>query len=230
MDVFLVPAGGSRYELYCEVGDEPAAPEQEPSSGWRRRLIDGFTAMVRSVEAARHSAAHRRATKQRRTLARRIRDRVVCWLAEKIAEQRLLWYLRGQRQVTAWFPDDVGEQQAAASVRHILRADADRHLRWLLVDGVGLVVSLMLIPLPGPNILLYYFAFRVVGHCFSLRGARHGLDRVDWRMRSTAALTDLREALALDREVRKRRVMEIASRLGLQHLATFFERIAVPPP
>ncbi len=230
MDVFLIPAGGSRYELYCEVGDEPAPAEHGPSSGWVRRLSDRFTAIVRSVEAARHGAADRRATKQRRTLARRIRDRVVCWLAEKIAEQRLLWYLRRERQVTAWFPDDVGEKQATDRVRQMLAADADRHLRWLLVDSVGLVASVMLVPLPGPNLVFYYFTFRVVGHCLSWRGARHGLDHVDWRMHPTAALTDLREAIALDPDARRRRVAEIASRLQLQHLAAFFERIAVPRP
>ena len=33
---------------------------------------------------------------------------------------------------------------------------------------------------PGPNAIGYYFAFRVVGHFFSVRGARRALDVVQW--------------------------------------------------
>jgi hypothetical protein len=240
MEVFLIPSGGPRYELYCEAGSEPAAPPRQSDTGqrlvlrlaarWRRWLVDRFIAIVTSVEAAKHDAAHRRATGQRRTLARRIRDRVVCWLAEKVAEQRLLWHLRGQEQVTAWFPDDMDERQAADLVRQMLQADAERHLRWLVVNSLGLAGSLILIPVPGPNILLYYFIFRVVGHYLSRLGARHGLDRVDWQVRPSGALTDLRQAIALAPDVRRRRVTEIASRLRLQHLAAFLERVAMPVP
>ncbi len=233
MDVFLIPAGAARYELYCEVADEsdaPEAPEHAASRGWRRRLFDRFTTLVGAVEAARHGAAERRAARAKRTLPARVRDRMVCWLAEKIAEQRLLWHLRGQHAVTAWFPDDLGEPEASARVMQMLRADAERHRRWLLVDAAGLVVSLALIPIPGPNIALYYFAFRVVGHYLSQRGARHGLGAVEWRMRASDALTDLRIAAMLDDpDARERRVIEVASRLRLRHLAAFFERIAVEP-
>ncbi len=231
MDVFLIPAGAARYELYCEVADEPdrpEAPEHAASRGWRRRLFDHFTTLVGAVEAARHGAAERRASRTRRTLPARVRDRVVCWLAEKIAEQRLLWHLRSQHAVTAWFPDDLGEPEASSLVRQMLRADADRHSRWLLVDAVGLMASLVLIPIPGPNLVLYYFAFRVVGHYLSRRGARHGLKDVEWRMQASDALTDLRGAMAIDDpDARARRVLEVASRLRLRHLAGFFERIAV---
>lgn len=229
MDVFLIPAGNARYELYCEVGEQPPVTG-DVHRGWRRRLAELFSTVVNGVEAARHGAAHRRATRQQRTLGRRTRDRVVCWLAGKIAEQRLLWHLRSQQEATVWFPDDLTSEEASERLRAMLRADADRHLRWLLIDGAGLFASLALIPIPGPNLVLYYFAFRVVGHYLSRHGAHHGLDHVAWHPRSSLALTQLREAFALDPDLRKRHVTEIASQLRLQHLAAFFERIAVPAP
>jgi hypothetical protein len=40
-------------------------------------------------------------------------------------------------------------------------------------------------------------------------------------------LTDLRAVASLDGEAREQRVHEIAARLRLQHLSTFFERVAV---
>ena len=33
-------------------------------------------------------------------------------------------------------------------------------------------MSGLLFLVPGPNVIAYYFAFRMVGHYFSLRGAR----------------------------------------------------------
>jgi hypothetical protein len=99
-----------------------------------------------------------------------------------------------------------------------------------LVDSLGLLVSMLLTPLPGQNLLLYYFIFRVVGHYLSRQGARQGLDRVEWNMRASSTLTELRAAIALDPDVRERHVTEIASRLRLPHLAAFLERITVPAP
>jgi hypothetical protein len=227
MEVFLIPIRSQRYELYCEIADEPAHAER-PVGGWRQRLLERFTSIVSGIEAARHAAAHRRAIRQPRTLAHRLRDRVVCWMAEKIAEQRLLWHLRSQRRVTASFPDDLDEQEATRSVQQMLRADADRHLRWSVIDGLGLVASFLLVPVPGPNLLLYYFIFRSVGHYLSYRGARHGLGHVQWTMQATPALTDLRKAVTLEPEARERQVTEIASRLRLHHLAAFIERVAIP--
>ncbi len=85
----------------------------------------------------------------------------------------------------------------------------------------------MLILVPGPNIVGYYFAFRVVGHYFSVRGAGRGLKDVIWTYEASAALTDLKGALSLDPIGRLRQAEEVASRLRLDHLATFFQRAAV---
>jgi hypothetical protein len=244
MDVFLIPVGEARYELYCEVSEphrtvhlfdgriveETDTRDEEATAGWRRRVADRFSAIVHRVEAARQGAAHRRATRVPRPFARRLRDRAVCWLAEKIAEQRLLWHLRGEQKATLWFPDDLAGPAALDRVRAMLRADADRHLRWLVVDAAGLVASLALVPIPGPNLVLYYFTFRAGGHYLSRRGASHGVADVEWAPRPSSALTELRAVAALDPDRRRPHVSEIASRLQLQHLAAFFDRIAAPTP
>ena len=64
--------------------------------------------------------------------------------------------------------------------RTSLQRDGDRHRNWLVIDSVLLVLSALLILVPGPNVIGYYFAFRVVGHYLSWRGARQGLDVVAW--------------------------------------------------
>ena len=81
--------------------------------------------------------------------------------------------------------------------------------------------------LPGPNIVAYYFAFRVMGHWLSMRGASQGLHGIAWTGRPCEPLTELREVASLHGAAREQRVHEIAARLRLQHLSTFFERVAV---
>jgi hypothetical protein len=54
-----------------------------------------------------------------------------------------------------------------------------------------------------------------------------GLNAVVWTSEASPALTELREALTLDPAGRLRQAEEIASRLRLDHLATFFQRTAV---
>ena len=81
--------------------------------------------------------------------------------------------------------------------------------------------------MPGPNLLAYYFAFRVVGHWLSMRGAAQGLHRVSWSGRLCPPLAELRDVVALEAPARNARVHDIATRLRLQHLTTFFERVAV---
>src|SRR5687768_6174548 len=43
MDVYLVPVGAERYELYCEISDEPETRgEADPPRNRFRRLVDRF--------------------------------------------------------------------------------------------------------------------------------------------------------------------------------------------
>ena len=106
-------------------------------------------------------------------------------------------------------------------------SDFEKHRFWLIVNALLFVGSGVFFFVPGPNIVAYYFAFRVVGHYFSMQGARQGLSVAEWRTEGSAPLTELRRVIALGPADREQRVQDVALRLRLEHLATFFERTAV---
>lgn len=231
MDVFLIPLGAQRYELYCEPADEldghasSAQPEGALKGLWHR-FQQTLKHVERSHSQADGTAAHSTSTGSGWT--KRLRDRALRWLAEKVAEQRLLWRLRKQASATAFYPSDVTEADAATVIHHMLRRDADRHRFWLIIDSAGLLLSGVVVLVPGPNVLAYYFAFRVVGHYLSMRGAWQGLGRVAWQYCASEALAELRAAASLTSAAREQHVSEIADRLKLPHLERFFRRIALP--
>jgi hypothetical protein len=228
LEVYLIPIGLEGYELYCEVPDETAIEEEAPA-GFFRSLVHRVKLLLATAEMERRQGveATDEAGKERGWV-RRMRDRGLRWVAEAMAEQRLLWHLRRQQSATLIYPADVGPDRAATLVRTKLRDDGDKHRLWLIIDGLGLIGSALLALIPGPNVLAYYFAFRVVGHYLSYRGARQGLDRVEWRRRPSALLAELRAVMDLPPVQRRQRVDDIAARLKLEHLASFFERTALP--
>jgi hypothetical protein len=153
---------------------------------------------------------------------------MMAWVAERIAEQRLLWNLRSHDAAILAHPDDLPFDAVTQIVQQSLRADHRRHTRWLVVDTLLLIASGVFFFVPGPNIIGYYFAFRVVGHWLSMRGAVAGRDRVKWSGQPSAALTRLRAAVALPAHERDAAVASIAGELDLQRLATFVDRMLVP--
>jgi hypothetical protein len=240
MDVYLVPVGPDRHELYCEVPDEPEDVSQtDAPRGFFARLRLRFREML--AEAERERRAHsdeRTATSDQRTaqsdprtahsgVMHRVKTRSMRWVAESIAEQRLLWHLRRQTAATLYYPDDLDEVPAIATLRSQLTYDYDRHRRWLVIDSVLFILSGLLTLVPGPNVIAYYFAFRLVGHYLSMRGARQGLTGITWGTEKSPLLSELRRAIDLEPSARERRVHDVAQGLRLDDLPTFFERMAV---
>jgi hypothetical protein len=232
MEVFLVPLGADRYELYCEVSpeedsaDEGAASDAKPT-GWFAGLRAKFSEAMAAAEQDRLRRENGDVDTPRSAF-QRLKARGLAWIADAIAEQRLLWRLRHEDSARLHFPSDIAADRAEAIMRSALTSDRDRHFRWLCIDGVLLILSGALVLVPGPNLIGYYFAFRVVGHFLSWRGARKGLERVKWELVASEPLSDLRRAMTLAPLQRERRLVDIASRLQLDHLATFVERVAYP--
>jgi hypothetical protein len=235
MDVYLVPGGPHRFALYCESAAEPAHQSAEVTGGrrrWSNRLWkwlhDKFSAVLAAIEREQDLLPSAPAAPvEPRGLAQRLRAQGLRWIAERVAEQRLLWRLRGQTAVRAFVPAGVDPASAHGAIRLSLERDARRHVRWLVIDTVGGLFSLLLVPLPGPNVPGYYFSFRIVGHLLSIRGARQGLRAVAWDLQPSDLLAELGQLEHLSEAERAPRVRAIAQELGLPRLARFFERIAV---
>ena len=112
--------------------------------------------------------------------------------------------------------------RCSAMVSAIIRIARDFRRAIRPDDAFGALLTL----LPGPNLVAYYFAFRLVGHFLSLRGARQGLRGVAWTTASSAPLAELRALAKADRAERRPRVDEVAASLQLEHLTRFFDRVA----
>jgi hypothetical protein len=227
MQVFLIPIGGDAYEPYFEAPDDADDDDPSAETSWFGRLRKRLRDMLREAEAERHRR-HESGVRAKAGMMQRAQRKVMRWIVERAAEQRLLWHLRTAPAATLEAPDDLSADEALAILKRGLKRDADRHLRWFLVHAVGLLVSIALILIPGPNVLGYFFTFTTVGHLLAWRGAAHGLKGVAWQVASSPVVAELRAALALEPPERERRVHAVAERLGLQHLASFFERLALP--
>jgi hypothetical protein len=225
MDVYLVPIGRDRYELYCEVPDDPEPPMDEAAPGFVKRMTLRFRAMLAEAERERHRT---HSDQPPRGTFGRLKAATLRYVAEAVAEQRLLWHLRRQSAACLFFPDDLDAPRAITLLRRQLGRDVDKHRFWLIIDSLGFVASGALFLLPGPNVVAYYFAFRMVGHYLSFRGARQGLDAVEWTSEQSAPLSELRRAIDLDVEERDRRVQHVADALKLENLVKFFQRTAIP--
>jgi len=230
MEVFVVPVGPDRYELYCE---QPftAEPSAEPSAaavdgGFVGRIKRRFADLLRRAEQWEPPSGN-----SSHGLIARFQDKAMGWVAERVVEQRLLWNLRREAAVTAVHPDDLSSDEAKAIVCRALQQDAARHTHWVWVDGVLFIVTFVALGpifllIPGvANLPAVYFGFRAVGHWYSRGGAQHGLRAITWTESPSPLLTELRGVSAVPLEVRDRRVEDIAARLHLQNLDSFYDRV-----
>jgi hypothetical protein len=229
MDVFVIPVASDQYELYYEQQTEELDQEDQPATtGMVARFQDRFNELLRAAEEKRHREHDQPDTS--RSWRGRIQDRMMSWIAKRIAEQRLLWNLRKEDRVIAVHPADRTFESVMPHIRQSLQRDFERHRLWLVIDTIGLLASAAVAIVPGPNLLAYYFLFRVGGHWLSMRGAAHGRSRVIWDGRPCEALSELRASLQLPLRERHARVQQIASTLHLRHLPGFFERIVARSP
>jgi len=216
--VLLLPVGRTRYELYSEPVEPPSTHDIEGEGRlrrWMRAAREGWRTLE---ESARQNAAPGRIA--------RWRDRLVRNLSDTLAEQRTVWTLGEVAHATLLYPPTLDEDAARRTRDDILVSSRRRHLVWMLVHGSLFLMSVVLAPIPGPNIVAYYVAFRAFGHLQSWRGARHGLSGVTWTLRPDDALSELAALVDLPRTVRHSRVEAIAARLNLPRLCAFFERVA----
>ncbi|MDH4065838.1 MAG: mitochondrial K+-H+ exchange-related family protein [Acidobacteriota bacterium] len=227
MNVYFIPLASGRFEPYYEQegADEPT-PAGQPSPGTFARLTARFSQVIRDAE---RDGDEDGPDPPRTTAMSRLKRRMMGWVAERVAEQRLLWQLRRTDRATLHVPEDMDPATALRLLHRGLQKDADRHLRLLMVHSLGLLASAPFVVLPGPNLFGYFFTFTVVGHFLAFRGARRGGSTVMWDVAPHPALTSLGRAVTTAPPERHRLILEAAEQLRLPRVARFVERMAARP-
>tara|TARA_B100000029_G_scaffold514872_1_gene619403 strand:- start:842 stop:1552 length:711 start_codon:yes stop_codon:yes gene_type:complete len=227
--VYLVPVASTQYELYCESAE---VDDLDPTDEHQRHgIFSRFRYMM--AEALESRRARRLAEVPADPSIRlswmvRLRNFVIGRVAEAIVEWRLLWHLRKQSEAELVYPNDLNVSNAMSEMYSGLKRDADRHWRRVWVSSLlGAVLGPLLFFVPGPNLVAYYFWFLAVGHLLAWRGAKHGMEHVNWQPRSDETLAELRTIFTLAPDERAASVRDIESRLGLEYFSAFFERTVV---
>jgi hypothetical protein len=221
MDVYLVSIGADRWECYYEAID--ADEEVQRGKGFFAGLRYKFHQQLKEAENARHQAV----IEEPKTIFGRVHKRSMAWIAERIAEQRLLWHLRRATTATLHVPSDLPAAEGERIMREIMKRDADRHRNRLIPHTLLLILSAAVALVPGPNVLGYLFTFTVVGHFLAWRGAVNALHGVAWTVQPDPALSELRRAFSLDAAERHRVIKDVAQRLHMPKMARFVEQMAL---
>ena len=221
----MIPVGADRYVLYYEQTIEPE-PEDEPApTGRFAKLQRRFSELLRAAEERRNEDQDEQAPTSR------IVDGPDAGSHDVLDRETH----RGAAAVVESAEAGAVSSPSIRATRPSMRCCRTFSRRCSAISSaigsgssstpIGLVVSGLLAIVPGPNLLAYFFLFRVGGHWLSMRGATQGRRRVQWEGRPCELLNGLREALHMGRRERHGRVQQIASTLHLRHLPTFFERV-----
>lgn len=141
------------------------------------------------------------------------------WLHERThPDEALLRRLRHVSAPTIFYPLTLTEEAARALWTHYLKNRQRRHLLWFILNALVVPLTLVLTPLPGPNVIGYWFVYRAACHLLALYGLR--------RARNEQPATQFFSTSALDAfvGVDEEQAARLAEGFGLKHLDSFIKR------
>ena len=144
------------------------------------------------------------------------------WLQKRIPpDEPLLRSLRGVRAVELNHPPSITEDETCRLWREYLKSRQGRHAFWSVTNALVSPLTLLLAPLPGPNVIGYWFVYRAVCHWLARLGARQArkTEQMETKLIPTAALDG--SFGAADEE----RIASLSSSLSLQGLEAFVQRV-----
>lgn len=202
---FLIRLGADRLVFYTEDHIEPLASVQgRPARGWFRRTARRLAAccwrLGRTVGLP--------------TLKLR------AWLrGGPDPEESLLRGLRHAHALQIHYPGSISEESARETWLAFLAKRRSRHLIGLLANLMIAPFTLLLIPLPGPNVVGFWFVYRVLAHFWALLGLR--------KARILHASIEFLPADVLDAPITRMddpHIRDIENRCGLRRLREYLKR------
>ena len=210
MKVYLLPLEDDEALFYSEGPEVVAAEEVEVAAprggvrGWAEQKYKSLQSVLNESE---------------RGVGLRVR-RTWEWLQKRTApDEPLLRSLRGAKAIELIHPAFLDKDAASERWNDYLASRGRRHLFWLIINAVVSPLTLLLAPLPGPNLIGYWFVYRAICHLLARLGSR--------RARSGEVATDFVASSELDETfaaAADERIARVEASLGLQGLGAYLER------
>jgi hypothetical protein len=144
------------------------------------------------------------------------------WLQRRASpDEIMLRSLRNAEVIQLYHPSRLDAEEALTLWTNYLKGRARHHTLWLVLNALVTPLTLLLAPIPGPNIIGYWFLYRAVCHLLALLGVRRALrEGTVTEFISSSALDEL--AGAGDEEGLK----GLAESLDLKNLESFLKEAA----
>jgi hypothetical protein len=143
-----------------EAEDDRSVPLQRGMRGW----------LARKFHALEHGFRH-----AKNDLARTTR-RVWGWLQRRMPpDEPILIRLRTVPAIEVHHPPALPAHEARADWSAFLARRRRRHGAWLILNALIAPLTVLLAPLPGPNLVGYWFAYRAVRDLLAVLGANRAL-------------------------------------------------------
>jgi hypothetical protein len=125
--------------------------------------------------------------------------------------------------------NSMGTETAEELLRRLMQSQRNKHMVWLGIDAgislIAIVLTPILMPLPGPNVFFYYPLLRTLSHYHAFSAARKFLRAVKTEFHSLGVLDSIEEILRQPSAYRDEEQLEILARnMKLEGLPTFVKR------
>jgi hypothetical protein len=159
VDLYLIPFDAEGPVFYAEgPARDDHRSSHAPTGGMRGWLERKF----RSMQTALH--------RSRGGMGQRLR-RLWGWLQRRISpDEPLLRRLRRAGTGVIHHPSRLSSEEAATAWRNYLAGRRGRHLVGLVLNLAISPLTLLLVPLPGPNVVGFWFVYRATCHALALLG------------------------------------------------------------
>lgn len=210
MKIYLLNLDGGRCVFYSEgpetASEKEIAAPRRGLRGWAERRYKSLQVVL---------------TESEKGVGLRVR-RIWEWLQKRIPpDEPVLRALRGVNAVVLHHPPTFTEEETRSLWQAYLKSRQGRHMFWFVINALVSPLTLLLAPLPGPNIIGYWFVYRSACHMLARLGARNA--------RSEQVTTEFLANGELDGAVGvkdEERIASLSSSFGLQGLDEFIKRIA----